>query len=509
MKKSHSLSCLAAALILHSLVPSALYAPPVPQKPIVTTSAASDITATNATLNGTVNPSGIAASAYFQYGLDITYGDTGGFTNLLATNGVLTMPPFVVSSVTGPAGADWIRSANAPEASWTSIASSADGTRLAAGIYGGGIYTSTNSGVTWTGSGAIDASWTSIASSADGTRLAAVIYDGGIYASTNSGATWVKSGATNDYWQCIACSADGLRLAAGVYGGGICISTNGGATWAGSDATNAYWQCVTCSADGTRLAAVDNSSYGDGGIYFSTDSGATWTESGAPLVGWQSIAGSADGLRLAAMSSYDGIYISMNGGGTWVLSSAPIIVWQSIASSSDGQRLAAVAFQDGIYTSTNGGGIWTQTSAPGNHWNSIASSTAGTRLAAGVSGGGIYTSVGAMGGLSPGTTYHYRLVGTNSAGITAGADLTFTTGAGQQPVAFSLAASSLAGGLFQLSFTNLSGLPFTVLGSTNLDLPLAGWTVLGAPVEGPSGTYQFTDAPSANSAARFYRVSSP
>jgi hypothetical protein len=65
------------------------------------------------------------------------------------------------------------------------------------------------------------------------------------------------------------------------------------------------------------------------------------------------------------------------------------------------------------------------------------------------------------------------------------------------------------GSAFQLKFTNLSGLSFTVLGTTNLALPLSSWTVLGAPSEAPLGQYQFTDPQARTNAIRFYRVSSP
>jgi hypothetical protein len=67
----------------------------------------------------------------------------------------------------------------------------------------------------------------------------------------------------------------------------------------------------------------------------------------------------------------------------------------------------------------------------------------------------------------------------------------------------------LPGGAFQLSFTNLNGLGFTVLGTTNLALPLTNWTVLGAATEAPPGQYRFTDPHATNSPAKFYRVTSP
>ena len=65
---------------------------------------------------------------------------------------------------------------------WEAVASSADGNKLVAVEDLGQIYTSTNSGVTWTpqfGDGMQD--WYSVASSADGTKLVAVDYGGYIY----------------------------------------------------------------------------------------------------------------------------------------------------------------------------------------------------------------------------------------------------------------------------------------------------------------------------------------
>jgi photosystem II stability/assembly factor-like uncharacterized protein len=45
---------------------------------------------------------------------------------------------------------------------------------------------------------------------------------GGVYTSTNSGATWTQTGApTTLYWHSIASSADGTKLVAAAYGAGI------------------------------------------------------------------------------------------------------------------------------------------------------------------------------------------------------------------------------------------------------------------------------------------------
>jgi hypothetical protein len=67
-----------------------------------------------------------------------------------------------------------------------------------------------------------------------------------------------------------------------------------------------------------------------------------------------------------------------------------------------------------------------------------------------------------------------------------------------------LAGVRAANGSFQLTFTNVTGLNFSILASTNIALTATNWTVLGAPAENPVGQYQFTD-PSTNS-TRFYRM---
>jgi hypothetical protein len=74
--------------------------------------------------------------------------------------------------------------------------------------------------------------WSSVAMSADGTRLVAVNWANGniasvssIYTSTNSGVTWQTNNAPNQTWQSVASSADGGKLVAAVgSGGGIYTS---------------------------------------------------------------------------------------------------------------------------------------------------------------------------------------------------------------------------------------------------------------------------------------------
>jgi hypothetical protein len=61
-----------------------------------------------------------------------------------------------------------------------------------------------------------------------------------------------------------------------------------------------------------------------------------------------------------------------------------------------------------------------------------------------------------------------------------------------------------------LTFTNVSGAPFTVLNSSDLSLPLSNWQVLGTAREILPAIFEFVDPqPAGSGGARFYMVRSP
>jgi hypothetical protein len=62
----------------------------------------------------------------------------------------------------------------------------------------------------------------------------------------------------------------------------------------------------------------------------------------------------------------------------------------------------------------------------------------------------------------------------------------------------------LGNGHFQFSFTNQSSAVYEVLGTTNVSLPVAQWSVLGLPTHLGGGLYQFTDTGAMGQAQRFY-----
>ena len=312
-----------------------------------------------------------------------------------------------------PAGAQTWTQTTAPVANWVSVASSADGMRLAAlTLDGQAVLISTNGGTNWTWSYPTNgvAMGSSITCSADGSVLASCGFidptgglAGDIIISTNSGTSWFVSTAPHLSWTGVSSSADGTMLV-GVsafrksVGGGIMTSADSGTTWNPTTAAsvNVAYNAVASRADGLQVMAATDF------IDVSGNGGATWSQTFAPGSAWESVAASADGKQWVAASGNNGsgggpIYLSSDSGVTWTPSSAPITNWVSIASSADGTRLVAVAAGTGtvpigaIYQSTNSGATWTTPPVPVGNWSSVASSADGTKLVAAIHGGHIYT----------------------------------------------------------------------------------------------------------------------
>lgn len=313
---------------------------------------------------------------------------------------------------------------------WHSVASSANGVKLVAGVSPGYVYTSNDGGATWNQRG-VSADWNAITSSIDGTKLAAAT-PVGIMLSSNSGLTWTAT-ETAESWFWVSGSSDGVKLAAIVSNGQIHTSADSGATWTARE-SNRAWSGIASSADGVKLVAVVSS----GRIYTSTDSGATWTARESSR-SWRSVASSADGVKLVATVTNGQIYTSTDSGATWTARESNR-AWYGVACSTDGMIIAAMELGGNVHTSTDGGATWTSRLSTG-WWYSVAMSSDGSKIIAGpsvVTAGKIY-------------------VGTN----TTAADIVSAINASSP--AFALVNASIATGndgtgtVGTLTTTNLSG----------------------------------------------------
>ena len=273
----------------------------------------------------------------------------------------------------------------APNNSYTSIASSADGSTIIAGSQV--ICISTNGGASWDVSPSGPYGYvTSVAISADGSHMVAMNYWNWIYASKDGGVSWTQVAGESNFWQSIAISRDGHLLSATSASDGtnqspghIYSSSDGGATWNQSDAAG-YWSAVASSGDGARLIAVSS----DGRIFASTNFGSAWLPTSAPIANWSGIASSADGNKFAAATSGGPIYTSPDGGSSWTMATnAPLAKWNTISLSSDGSRLAAAEYGGQVFLSDDGGATWVSSGIPdaaqGYGWTA-AQSADGTRV---------------------------------------------------------------------------------------------------------------------------------
>ena len=182
--------------------------------------------------------------------------------------------------------------------------------------------------------------------------------------------------------------------------------------------------------------------------------------------------------------------------------------------------------------SSDSGGAWLdQVSFTPGSPPSISSQPGSQSVAAGTN---VSFSVSAMG--STPLTYQWLFGGTNIPGATQAA-LNLTNvqaaNAGDYAVVVSNAVSSVISadaqlivigvvstpmklaigvqpnGSISIQFSGTPGASYSVIGTSDISLPLASWTVLGQATEYSTGLYQFTDTRSANNSERFYRVRSP
>ena len=247
---------------------------------------------------------------------------------------------------------------------WSNIALSYNGTHIVACQYPGHIYTSSDSGETWT-EREQSRNWGSVASSYIGKKLVACESNGYIYTSSDTGATWTRRGERRSWWG-IASSDTGDNLVACVRGGYIYTSSNSGETWT-QRGISGNWISVASSYDGSKLCACEL--YGC--IYTSSNAGETWTRCENvgvidDVLEWTKIASSDDGMKLIASGGKGGgaddlVYISSDAGENWTehaVATDKDGSVDSVALSHDGAKLV-VCCKKNIYISSDLGNTWT------------------------------------------------------------------------------------------------------------------------------------------------------
>ena len=178
------------------------------------------------------------------------------------------------------------------------------GTNLFAGT-GGGVFLSTNNGTSWTPS---LTNTNVVALAALDTNIFAGTRGKGVYRSTNNGTSWtqVNTGMTNIYVPALAVSD--TNIFAGTFGSGVYRSTNNCTSWTQAGLYPGYIEDLVFS--GANLFAGDD----ERGVYLSTDNGASWTR----LYGTNTFvtALAVSGTNLFA-GTRGGVELSTNNGTSW------------------------------------------------------------------------------------------------------------------------------------------------------------------------------------------------
>ncbi len=259
----------------------------------------------------------------------------------------------------------------------------ANGSKIFAGTWSGGVFLTTNNGTSWTAvnSGLPTDSW--VYSLADSGSKIFAGTNTGVYLSTNNGATWSVTDTGQLNTGVLSLAVLGTRIVAGTDGHGVFYSTDFGTTWdrvaidsLSLDSTRVFSLLVS----GTIIFAG-----GDSGVYRSSDSIADWTKVNSGLT--------ATSVRsLASNSSY--IFAGTNGGGVFQSNNSATPSWSAFNSSGLTNMYVQSLVVNGsnLLAGTNGGGVF-QSSTSGASWTAVNSGLpAGTRgiLSLWVNGSYIY-----------------------------------------------------------------------------------------------------------------------
>jgi hypothetical protein len=423
--------------------------------PTVVTTPATDIGPTNATVNGTVNPGGLATIYYFEFGTNISYGSftptnslLAGTTTQVVTNLITNLQPgtvyhfqlFASNSVGTNIGGDLtFTNLSAPPTVLTLAASapSASGGTLNGSVNPNGLPTlwyfeygtSTNYGTVTPGS------------SLPPTNIVLAV---------DSVLTTLNS-STLYHFQLVASNSLGTNL-----GGDLTFTTSG----SGISSPSALTLAATgLTSSGAALNATVNPNGEAVSVYFEygTTSLNRFTVTNLVTTGLntsQPITIPLTGLSPATQYQFQ--FVAQDGAGT---SFGGVLSFTTLGISPAVVTLPATNIDSTNATvngSINPGGVATSYYFEFGTDTSYGDFTPTNSLLA---GNDIVVVTNLLTNLQPGTVYHFQLVGANSIGTNLGGDLTFTNLAAPPTVRTLAATAESATGATLNGSVNPNGLP--------------------------------------------------
>lgn len=300
---------------------------------------------------------------------------------------------------------------------------------LYAGTYGYGVFKTMNGGTTWapTGPGlsqypvvytiAVDPTNPDIAYVGTRNKQPGPPWGGGVYKTTNGGVSWNKSsqGLGEDWVYDIKIDpTNPATVYAASHSTGVYKSTNAAGNWAAinNGITDQSTRCLVI--DPTHPATVYVGSWHYGGVFKTTDGGNSWMPVDNNLnAKIYSLNMDPTNPNIIYATGYrEGIFVTEDGGSYWQSGGLyPDMVYNVMVDPHQGSTLFAGTMGDGFFISKDSGGIWTNsnkgmrvadTTAMAAEWTVPAASTQASSIAvaspiltaiyASIYGGGVYKS---------------------------------------------------------------------------------------------------------------------
>lgn len=308
----------------------------------------------------------------------------------------------------------------------------------------GYLLRSTDSGTTWSPLTAAGIRyWSSVAINDSGTVIVGAESTGGIWLSTNSGVSFtlqsngVSSSAT---WYGIDTNATGTVIVAANSTSTIYITSNMGTSWSAKTISGSSQnRNPALSALGDKVAVL---SIGNSTIYTSADTGTSWsaqTAGGTVNTSSPTFILSRDGQRiLFSRSGIAALSKSSNFGSTWETITSPSSSSIAFTATDDLTSIWFGTNGGGSYYSTNSGTSWSYTSLAGT-WKYLYINPASTRWLSLINGYGLSSSTGTPAtqsyvyintGVSSWLKSSLSSNGTVQAAVSLGGEISISTDAG-------------------------------------------------------------------------------
>jgi len=229
------------------------------------------------------------------------------------------------------------------------------GNILFAGTYGGGVYRTTDNGVSWTGvNNGLDNQFV-LALTIRENALFAGTNQGGVYRTTDNGASWtqVNNGLGNQFVRALTVKENALF--AGTFDSGVYRTTDNGASWTQVNNGLGNQSVFTLAVKENALFAAT-----DVGVYRTTDNGANWMQVNNGLGNQNVRALAVKENALFAGTNQSGVYRTTDNGASWTAVNNGLGNQNVRVLTVKENALFAGTFDSGVYRTADNGASWTQ-----------------------------------------------------------------------------------------------------------------------------------------------------